>query len=145
MKRHRWMAVVPYEVTDQDALRLAGLKPMRGADLPITQLAGDEVPALTDERPFLGTHNVRQDLTAVTCWDCEELLTDARQIDQPCKGQPPGRLAYVDDTGRQTPEDAARPPAERTSNLGPNGLGTVGRNDPCPCGSGLKFKRCHGA
>ena len=21
---------------------------------------------------------------------------------------------------------------------------TVGRNDPCPCGSGLKFKRCHG-
>jgi hypothetical protein len=21
----------------------------------------------------------------------------------------------------------------------------VGRNDPCPCGSGLKYKRCHGA
>jgi preprotein translocase subunit SecA len=21
----------------------------------------------------------------------------------------------------------------------------VGRNDPCPCGSGLKFKKCHGA
>lgn len=21
----------------------------------------------------------------------------------------------------------------------------VGRNDPCPCGSGRKFKRCHGA
>ncbi|MDH3692849.1 MAG: SEC-C metal-binding domain-containing protein, partial [Gammaproteobacteria bacterium] len=20
-----------------------------------------------------------------------------------------------------------------------------GRNDPCPCGSGKKFKRCHGA
>ena len=20
----------------------------------------------------------------------------------------------------------------------------IGRNDPCPCGSGLKFKRCHG-
>jgi uncharacterized protein len=22
---------------------------------------------------------------------------------------------------------------------------SVGRNDPCPCGSGLKYKRCHGA
>jgi len=22
---------------------------------------------------------------------------------------------------------------------------TAGRNDPCPCGSGLKYKRCHGA
>ena len=21
----------------------------------------------------------------------------------------------------------------------------VGRNDPCPCGSGKKFKQCHGA
>lgn len=24
-------------------------------------------------------------------------------------------------------------------------LGDAGRNDPCPCGSGKKFKRCHGA
>ena len=23
-------------------------------------------------------------------------------------------------------------------------LGKIGRNDPCHCGSGLKFKRCHG-
>jgi len=22
---------------------------------------------------------------------------------------------------------------------------TPGRNDPCPCGSGKKFKKCHGA
>ncbi|MEO5579697.1 MAG: SEC-C metal-binding domain-containing protein, partial [Gemmatimonadaceae bacterium] len=22
---------------------------------------------------------------------------------------------------------------------------TTGRNDPCPCGSGKKFKKCHGA
>jgi hypothetical protein len=22
---------------------------------------------------------------------------------------------------------------------------TVGRNDPCPCGSGKKYKHCHGA
>jgi preprotein translocase subunit SecA len=21
----------------------------------------------------------------------------------------------------------------------------VGRNDPCPCGSGRKYKKCHGA
>lgn len=23
--------------------------------------------------------------------------------------------------------------------------GRVGRNAPCPCGSGMKYKRCHGA
>src|SRR6478735_8881360 len=25
------------------------------------------------------------------------------------------------------------------------GGGKVGRNDPCPCGSGKKYKRCHGS
>jgi SEC-C motif-containing protein len=24
-------------------------------------------------------------------------------------------------------------------------VATVGRNEPCPCGSGMKYKRCHGA
>jgi preprotein translocase subunit SecA len=23
-------------------------------------------------------------------------------------------------------------------------FGPVGRNEPCPCGSGKKFKQCHG-
>jgi hypothetical protein len=27
---------------------------------------------------------------------------------------------------------------------GTPGPGTIGRNDPCPCGSGRKYKRCHG-
>ncbi|WP_027351079.1 SEC-C metal-binding domain-containing protein [Halotalea alkalilenta] len=25
-----------------------------------------------------------------------------------------------------------------------NALKDIGRNDPCPCGSGKKFKKCHG-
>jgi len=24
-------------------------------------------------------------------------------------------------------------------------MGKIGRNDPCPCGSGKKYKKCHGA
>jgi hypothetical protein len=27
---------------------------------------------------------------------------------------------------------------------GPVDWSSVGRNDPCPCGSGKKFKKCHG-
>jgi preprotein translocase subunit SecA len=27
----------------------------------------------------------------------------------------------------------------------PSGIGKAGRNDPCPCGSGKKYKKCHGA
>jgi SEC-C motif-containing protein len=42
-----------------------------------------------------------------------------------------GRWLYVD--GVQV-----KPPPVRA-------VATAGRNDPCPCGSGKKFKRCHGA
>ena len=27
----------------------------------------------------------------------------------------------------------------------PARVGSIGRNEPCPCGSGNKYKRCHGA
>ncbi len=33
---------------------------------------------------------------------------------------------------------APRPPS-------PSSLAKIGRNDPCPCGSGKKYKKCHGA
>jgi preprotein translocase subunit SecA len=35
----------------------------------------------------------------------------------------------------------AQPAAKQVVREGPK----VGRNDPCPCGSGKKFKKCHGA
>lgn len=40
--------------------------------------------------------------------------------------------------GRGINGPAARPPANTD-------WSSVGRNDPCPCGSGKKFKKCHGA
>ena len=41
-----------------------------------------------------------------------------------------GRWCYVDG-------EVARPQPARAAQ-------TAGRNDPCPCGSGKKYKRCHG-
>ena len=40
-----------------------------------------------------------------------------------------GRWYYVDGSHAHEPARAAT---------------AVGRNDPCPCGSGMKYKRCHG-
>ena len=33
----------------------------------------------------------------------------------------------------------------RSRDPAPSKVGKVGRNEPCPCGSGKKYKRCHGA
>ena len=38
-------------------------------------------------------------------------------------------------------DDGRTPPVKPVRSEGPK----VGRNDPCPCGSGKKFKKCHGA
>ncbi|HHV55422.1 MAG TPA: preprotein translocase subunit SecA [Firmicutes bacterium] len=43
--------------------------------------------------------------------------------------------------GRGTGAGAAGPAGGR---LEPRRVQKVGRNDPCPCGSGLKYKKCHG-
>ncbi|HEX6106533.1 MAG TPA: SEC-C metal-binding domain-containing protein, partial [Gemmatimonadales bacterium] len=62
--------------------------------------------------------------------------------------------AGADDLFMGPPPRAAAPapaPAAVASSLGPLGrpaattVPEVGRNDPCPCGSGKKYKKCHGA
>jgi preprotein translocase subunit SecA len=42
------------------------------------------------------------------------------------------------------PMDAAVEPENRDPN-DPSTWGRVARNEPCPCGSGKKYKHCHGA
>jgi hypothetical protein len=52
------------------------------------------------------------------------------------------RWHEVDARGR-APQRAAQPTAEPAVK-DPSSRGKVGRNDPCPCGSGQKYKHCHG-
>jgi preprotein translocase subunit SecA len=52
------------------------------------------------------------------------------------------RLAAVDFSAAPT---VAAAPAEPRDPLNPATWGKVGRNESCPCGSGKKYKHCHGA
>ncbi|MFP5375572.1 MAG: SEC-C metal-binding domain-containing protein [Acidimicrobiia bacterium] len=52
---------------------------------------------------------------------------------------PAGAAAAGAPPGGAAPEPAARAPVVKTS-----AFDKVGRNQPCPCGSGTKFKLCHG-
>ena len=45
------------------------------------------------------------------------------------------------------PPPAIPAPAEQTTQaepVDPASIPVVGRNEPCPCGSGLKYRQCHG-
>jgi len=66
-------------------------------------------------------------------------------------------ISREEQDARQREREEARRKAQREQNLvysaGESGpvaparreVAKVGRNDPCPCGSGKKFKKCHGA
>lgn len=59
-----------------------------------------------------------------------EALTRDELIQEACYAAQDMRLYWLD--------HAPKPPQRRVGEL-------PGRNDPCPCGSGKKFKKCHGA
>ena len=52
--------------------------------------------------------------------------------------------AEVSAGGAPAPAEAATPLVEGFDSSNPDTWGNPGRNDPCPCGSGKKFKHCHG-
>jgi len=52
--------------------------------------------------------------------------------------------ADVSAGGAPVPADAPAPLVEGFDASNPDTWGNPGRNDPCPCGSGKKFKHCHG-
>jgi tetratricopeptide (TPR) repeat protein len=55
------------------------------------------------------------------------------------RGRIPEYVPNVSLTGSGVPAPAAAPAGQRTS-----APPKIGRNDPCPCGSGKKYKHCHG-
>jgi preprotein translocase subunit SecA len=54
--------------------------------------------------------------------------------------RPPQQMVM---SGGGSPASAASQPARQQTVR--NEARQVGRNDPCPCGSGKKYKKCHGA
>ncbi|PTL75357.1 preprotein translocase subunit SecA [Vitiosangium sp. GDMCC 1.1324] len=74
----------------------------------------------------------------------EEAARLARQMAQRQRQMQEGRA----DAEGKLAEPAPRPAATRqaaAAAAAPAGGPKVGRNDPCPCGSGKKYKKCHGA
>jgi preprotein translocase subunit SecA len=47
-------------------------------------------------------------------------------------------------TSTLTPAAGGGGSSSTTGQTSSNGAQAIGRNDPCPCGSGKKYKRCHG-
>lgn len=65
----------------------------------------------------------------------------------PAAPTPPPMVGYHLDatTGEDDFAEGAQVPPQDRDPQDPKSWGMVGRNEPCPCGSGKKYKHCHGA
>jgi preprotein translocase subunit SecA len=54
------------------------------------------------------------------------------------------QFQHQDAGGYGADEEAAQVQAAQQDGLAQGGEPKIGRNDPCPCGSGKKYKHCHG-
>ena len=94
----------------------------------------------------------RGDLTgAIASWEkVLEVVPHSRQTEAPAAIHRPGTehgTACVSCGGGRIPEFEApmrRPGQPRSSPSNRPAGQKVGLNDPCPCGSGKKYKQCHG-
>jgi preprotein translocase subunit SecA len=86
-------------------------------------------------------NNVTKLLMTVRIQSSEEAAQAAQDLEQ--RGEQVANVTYTAPT--ETGEVETRTEGQ---NVGGNALAfdgqRVGRNDPCPCGSGKKFKQCHG-
>jgi len=98
---------------------------------------GDDDPRvlLDMQGPALNTMSRQSELAPALLEKVELVLRDRKYVDR-LKRHYKMFKATVDDAG-QGP-DPSEPTSEVTTTK------KVGRNDPCPCGSGKKYKRCCG-
>ncbi len=154
-----WAAWLPIELSAALAA-LAGGAPQRRAFRDLLAAGPDDAAAERWERFRLvapSRIDVPQTAEQITAEECYALLDELGLV----AGSPPGPvtpesvelvLTLDHDDLRELEQLRA---ARTTEGVGADleglpSLGDVfgkdvGRNDPCPCGSGRKFKKCHGA
>jgi preprotein translocase subunit SecA len=89
--------------------------------------------------------DVTRQLARIRPLSAEEQAAMLRQMQfQAAASAPDGRLDQPVDLPRIGGGQAAEPLIAGFDESDPATWGNPGRNDPCPCGSGKKFKHCHG-
>src|SRR5262249_26240481 len=101
------------------------------------------------ELPEMHAHHL-DPLTGEDDFEGEAAPAPRSRQERPAAAKQAGGAARGTGPARGAPKDAARTGPQRGGaaavNPGdPSSWGKVARNAPCPCGSGKKFKHCHGA
>lgn len=90
------------------------------------------------------TYNLFKDLIEEIKVDTVKLLFNAKVVTQNVNEPDAGRETAVKDLKTRGPGEVMSGDPSKASRPVPIKSAKVGRNDPCPCGSGKKYKKCCG-
>jgi preprotein translocase subunit SecA len=124
-------------IHDETTMALVTMEPPRIEQVP--QLQAQEV----DERKLNFQHQEPQQFERPQPPAPAQQAGAQQAPSRQSARQPEENLIYHGSRSAPPPQQAAqRPPTPQTVR---RDQPKVGRNDPCPCGSGKKYKKCHGA
>ena len=107
---------------EEDIVRyLFHLRPVAGADAPVTPMPARKAAPIV-------TNNPSAAIPAFAAARSQAAVATRDDADAPSARAPQPARTGGDDVIKTVRHDGPR----------------VGRNDPCPCGSGKKYKKCHG-
>jgi tetratricopeptide (TPR) repeat protein len=120
----------------EEALRLVSSNLEQAKDIPSAEAKAGDVYRALGEADSAEAYYRRSLAESHTSLERSEALT--RLVGLLCE------VGRERDASALLRQEEARPPAERPAPV-VRDAPKVGRNEPCPCGSGKKYKKCHGA
>ncbi len=87
-------------------------------------------------------NDVTRILMNVRVQSAEQMAQAAEQLEE--RAEQIGNVTYTAPTETGEVESTPQTPTAAAARVASGAVPRVGRNDPCPCGSGKKYKQCHG-
>ena len=88
-------------------------------------------------------HNINNEVVGILSKVQVRAESDVEAVEQKRRESAPA-MHYQHDAASALPDEGHVPDGEETAQPFVRDQRKVGRNEPCPCGSGKKYKQCHG-
>jgi preprotein translocase subunit SecA len=87
---------------------------------------------------------IKHDVIAIVSKVQVRAESDVEAVEQQRRSEAPRQYQHAEASAMAGPQEDQAPPGEETHTPYTRQGRKIGRNEPCPCGSGKKYKQCHG-
>jgi preprotein translocase subunit SecA len=87
---------------------------------------------------------IKHDVVAIVSKVQVRAESDVEAVEQQRRSEAPRQYQHAEASAMAEQQEEQAPAGEETHTPYTRQGRKIGRNEPCPCGSGKKYKQCHG-